>query len=125
MQEGLREVRVTDFGAVPDDGKDDTQAILAALEECKRRAPCVLVFPKGRYDVHAGSNPRNRWVLFPVSGINGLTVDGKGSTLMVHGITGLFWFEKCADLTLRNLTVDCARPAFSQGKGHRGRRQPL
>ena len=116
MQDRMREVRVTDFGAVPDDGKDDTQAILAALEECKRRAPCVLVFPKGRYDVHAGSNPRNQWVLFPVSGINALTVDGKGSTLMVHGITGLFWFGKCTDLTLRNLTVDCARPPFSQGK---------
>jgi hypothetical protein len=112
----MKEIRVTDFGAVPDDGRDDTQAILAALEECKRHDPAVLVFPKGQYDVHAGSNPRNQWVLFPVSGHNGLTVDGKGSVLMVHGITGLFWFEKCSDLMLTNLVVDCARPPFSQGK---------
>lgn len=112
----MKEIRVTDFGAVPDDGKDDTQAILSALEECKRQAPAVLVFPKGQYDVHAGSNQQNRWVLFPVSGINGLTVDGKGSLLMVHGVTGLFWFGQCKQLTLTNLIVDCARPAFSQGK---------
>lgn len=112
----MKEIRVTDFGAVPNDGKDDTQAILAALEECKRHAPAVLVFPRGQYDVYAGSNPQNQSVLFPVSEITGLTVDGKGSVLMVHGITGLFWFGKCADLTLTNLIVDCARPPFSQGK---------
>lgn len=112
----MKEIRVTDFGAVPDDGKDDTQAILAALEECKRHPSATLVFPKGQYDLTAGSNPRNSGVLFPVSGVHGLTIDGKGSVLMVNGITGLFWFERCTDLTLTNLTVDCARPPFSQGR---------
>ena len=41
---------VTDFGAVADDGKDDTAAILKAVTAAHEKAgPIVLRFPKGRF----------------------------------------------------------------------------
>lgn len=109
-------VDVTTLGAVAGDGKDDTAAVLAAIDECRKQAPATLVFPKGRYDFFAGSNPANKGTLFPIADIDGLTIDGKGSEFMMHGSTGLFWFGNCKNLSIRNLTIDWDRPPFSLGK---------
>ncbi|MGB9619613.1 MAG: hypothetical protein ACPL7K_04295, partial [Armatimonadota bacterium] len=72
--------------------------------------------PKGRYDFFAGSNPQNPGVLFPVSDLKGLTIDGKGSELIVHGLTSVLSFNNCTRLTIRNLTIDWDRPPYSLGK---------
>ncbi|MGQ9454838.1 MAG: right-handed parallel beta-helix repeat-containing protein [Armatimonadota bacterium] len=112
----MKTLNVNDFGAIPNDGKDDTSAVLAALEECKKAAPVRLVFKKGRYDFFAGSNPKNRGTLFPISGISQLTIDGQGSEFVVHGMTGIFWCENCKDITLSNFLIDWDRPPYSAGK---------
>lgn len=51
-----RIVRVTDFGAKPDDGKDDTEAIRAAIARTidgpsRYAAPRFIYLPKGVYDI--------------------------------------------------------------------------
>lgn len=115
-ESGMTLVEVTKFGAVPNDGKDDTKAVLAALEECKKAAPAVLVFPKGSYDFFAGSNPSNSGTLFPVSEVAGLIIDGQGSEFTIHGLTGIFWFGKCKDLILKNFSIDWDKPPYSMGK---------
>ncbi|WP_321492782.1 glycosyl hydrolase family 28-related protein [uncultured Desulfobacter sp.] len=45
---------VTDvrFGAVPDDGKEDTLAIQAAIDKAAISGGGVVFLPKGRYDIH-------------------------------------------------------------------------
>lgn len=45
---------VTDvrFGAVPDDGKEDTLAIQAAIDAAAAVGGGVVFLPKGRYDIH-------------------------------------------------------------------------
>ena len=111
-------VDVTHFGAVADDGKDDTAAVKAAIAECARRSPATLVFPRGRYDFFpetdfktAGHVP----ALFAVSNAKCLTIDGRGSTLMFHGITSVFGFGECANTVVKDLTIDWERPPFSIG----------
>ena len=43
-------VNVEDFGAVPNDKKDDTKAITSALEAANKvDGPVILFFPKGRF----------------------------------------------------------------------------
>jgi len=107
---------VAAFGAVPDDGQDDTDAFLAALKEVARTGARQLVFHAGRYDLEAGRNPENAQLLFALSNLNGLTIDGGGAELMVKGATSLFSFVNCRDITLRNFSVDCARAPFSVGE---------
>jgi len=109
-------VDVTRHGAIRGDGNDDTAAVLAAIEQCRKSPPATLVFPKGRYDFFAGSNPTNKGTLFPIADIEGLTVDGRGSEFMMHGDTGVFWFGNCKNVSVRNLTIDCDRPPFSLGR---------
>ena len=60
-------VHATTFGAVAGDGKDDTTAVLAALEQGRKASPATLVFPKGSYDFFAGSNPKDGNTLFPIN----------------------------------------------------------
>ncbi|MCX8053538.1 MAG: right-handed parallel beta-helix repeat-containing protein [Armatimonadetes bacterium] len=109
-------VDVTAFGAIANDGKDDTAAVLAALEECKKVDKARLVFPKGKYNFIAGSNPQDPKTLLPLSNVQGLSIDGKGSELIICGVTGVFSFANCNGITIRNLVVDWARPPFSVGK---------
>ena len=52
-------IDITSHGAVPDDGEDDTLAVLAALEACGTVEAATLSFPPGRYDFHEGANPRD------------------------------------------------------------------
>ncbi|WP_289021398.1 right-handed parallel beta-helix repeat-containing protein [Desulfobacter postgatei] len=40
------------FGAVPDDGKEDTLAIQAAIDDAAAAGGGVVFLPKGRYDIH-------------------------------------------------------------------------
>ena len=40
-------VSVADFGAVPDDGKDDTRALRRAAEYCRTHPGTTLLFPAG------------------------------------------------------------------------------
>ena len=42
---------VADFGAKPNDGKDDSNAIAKALEFCKQHPGATLLFPYGQYDL--------------------------------------------------------------------------
>lgn len=81
---------VEDYGAVPDDGLDDTQAIQAALDDLSDRfnigssdsqmAGVALFLPEGVYDISnclefAANNPPARW--------GGIMIHGDGRTRTV------------------------------------------
>ena len=48
-RENVAEVSVLRFGAKPDDGKDDTEALRKAAEYCRTHPGTTLVIPKGIY----------------------------------------------------------------------------
>ncbi len=109
-------IDVAHFGAVPNDGKDDTDALLAAFREAARTGAKRLVLHKGRYDLTAGRNPDNAHTLFAIGDAGGLTIDGGGAELMVSGATTLFGFSNCRSVTIQRLTIDSPRAPFSVGK---------
>ncbi len=113
--QGPTTVDVAGFGALPDDAKDDTAAFLEAFRQAKEAGASKVVFGPGRYDLTAGANPENAQVLFPLSGLDGVTIDGRGAELMVDGASGLFHFANCANVTLRGFTLDSVRAPFSVG----------
>lgn len=106
---------VTDYGAVPDDGEDDTAAFLEAFREAQSNCDNLIVIPEGRYNLRADGNPKTRGTLFPVGNVSGLTIDGQGAELMMSGKAAIFFFEECQNLVVKGLTVDWERPPFSQG----------
>lgn len=97
---------VTLVGAVSGDGKDDTAALLKALEQCKASGARRLAFPRGKYDFFAGSNPANAGTLFIMEGFRDLTIDGRGSELTFHGMTAAFYLARCRNVQIQNMTLD-------------------
>jgi hypothetical protein len=106
---------VTQFGAVADDGKDDTSAFLNAFKEAKAKGDKHIVIPKGRYHLRADGNSGQPGTLFPMARLDGMTLEGQGAELMMSGIGAVFSFSECVNVTVSGLAVDWERPPFSEG----------
>ncbi len=52
MKTPVFDVTESRFGAIPDDGLEDTAAIQAAMEAAGKAGGGVVYLPKGRYDIH-------------------------------------------------------------------------
>ncbi|HET6429619.1 MAG TPA: glycosyl hydrolase family 28-related protein, partial [Phycisphaerae bacterium] len=115
VPENYRRVSVADFGAIPDDGKDDSAAVSKALAAAAERPGSVLVLPKGRYDFAHDRRPGRNIYHFPVHGARGLVIDGQGSKLIFRGKTAPFSFTDCQDVAVMNLTIDWEEPIYSAG----------
>jgi hypothetical protein len=68
------DISVTQYGALPNDGKDDAAALCQAVDVCGQGDR--LVFEKGTYDLFASFEIQNK---------TDLDVDGNGSTLCLRG----------------------------------------
>ncbi|WP_414055473.1 glycosyl hydrolase family 28-related protein [Macrococcus equi] len=66
-----KSINIKDFGAVPDDNKDDTDAITKAIEKSKEEA-VEVAFPKGTYDTNK---------TIEVNGIKGLHIKGDNAVI--------------------------------------------
>jgi hypothetical protein len=49
----IYDVTSPDFGAIPDDGADDTLAIQKAIDTAGKMGGGIVLLPKGRYDIHS------------------------------------------------------------------------
>jgi hypothetical protein len=112
------EVIVSEFGAVPDDGKDDTGAIRDAIDACSDAPGTALIFPRGVYDIGDENAEREpgKTATFRIKEKNGLTIEGNGATLVGHTETGLMLIENCRGITFRNLKVDWDPLPFTAGR---------
>jgi parallel beta-helix repeat protein len=111
------EIKVRDFGAIPDDGKDDTQAIISAIESCKNNRNSELVFESGSYDIY-GSKKDNRGNFGPavdIINVSNLTIDGRGSEFVGHDYSTMFHFTNCRNISITNLSVDWDPLPYTQG----------
>jgi polygalacturonase len=113
--DGPAPIDVSATGAVPNDGQDDTLAVLAAFDKCKAEKARGVVFPKGRYDFHEGANPNSPRMSLPVADMHGVVIDGQGSEFVFHGILGCFLFSNGSDITVKGIVIDWERPPFSVG----------
>jgi hypothetical protein len=121
-------VHVRDFGATPNDGEDDTDALRKALAAVEGRSGVTLRFDAGTYNVNTQPND-SPWVL-RVSDGDGLvlqgTVDAEGRpATTLEGNPGemandldaavLLRVENCRGFTLRNLEFDNNPPFTTAG----------
>jgi len=115
------------FGAKAGDGSDTTAALRAALEQCSANKARKLVFPPGRYDfwpdqalekyLFISNNDEGlKRVAFPLTGIDGLEIDGQGAQFVFHGWIIPFALEKSRNITLRNFSIDWERAFHSEAR---------
>lgn len=129
---------VIDFGAIPDDGQDDTDALRAAAQYCRQHPGTTLVFAPGTYilrDKEAlrvqheamsgayGQDPEKRMFLpyhqyvsgLDFTGAQDITVEAAGATLMCDGWMEVITLSQTRHFTLSGLTIDHLRHPMSEG----------
>jgi parallel beta-helix repeat protein len=114
----VSEINVKDFGAIPNDGKDDAPAIIKALEACNSKTSSKLIFEFGTYDIY-GSQKDERSVFLPsvvIKNLDNLMIEGNGSEFVGHDYASMFHFSNCSNLSIANLIVDWDPLPYTQGK---------
>jgi parallel beta-helix repeat protein len=115
------------FGALPDDGKDDTLAVRMALTQAKKQGADRLVFPKGCYDFYpdkaferyqyiSNNDEGLKRIAFPIEDMKDFEIDGQGSAFLFHGYLSPFSVDTARGIVLRNFSIDYERPFHSEGK---------
>ena len=129
-----RSLNAADFDAAPDDGKDDGPAIQAMLAEARKTdGPVTIRFAPKRYDFFAKTASKasypvaavhQQWDLvtpFHLDAMKHVTIDGGGATFVMHGRMTPFVLAACEGITVRNVTIEQARPSVFElvvvGKG--------
>lgn len=116
--ENKMDIRLSDYGAIPNDGKDDGEAISNAIIICKKLAKSGtnirLVFNKGIYDIFSNNNNTH---LIQVFEANNMVIDGNGAEIIVHDpLMGFMSVIKSKNIIIKNLIIDYDPLPFTQGK---------
>lgn len=131
-------ISVADFGAIANDDQNDAPALNKALDFARAHPGVVLYFPPGIYNYRQesairlmnramagefGPNPESTIfkAYYPYTrgldlrGISGLTIEAQGATLLCEGWMEPVSLDQAQNVTLRGLTIDYKRRAFSAG----------
>ncbi len=120
------DMNICDF-CHPEDAGDMTPAVRRALAKAKTVNNLTLRFPCGiwhfrperaleKYCFISNNDHGLKSVAFPLAGFAHLTIDGGGSEFIFHGRILPFALEYCRSVKIRGLTVDVARPFYTQGR---------
>ncbi|QHI69820.1 right-handed parallel beta-helix repeat-containing protein [Tichowtungia aerotolerans] len=117
---GAVHVSVADFGAVPDDGQDDRDAVVAAIEQARSlEGPVQIDFDPGIYDFFATTadfSMSSANAAVPLINCKNLVVDGHDAEILIHRQDVSFvWVWSSENLIVRNFSVDYDPLPFSQG----------
>jgi len=101
--------------------------VAGASVKTTKKGRVEVSIPRGEYHFFAkNAEEKTLWisnhdpqkslcVAFPIVGFrDGLTIDGNGSVFIFHGQCVPFLIQNCANLELKNLKIDFARPLFSE-----------
>lgn len=115
------------FSFQPNSGADATPALRGALSELSRRGGGLIKFSPGRYDfwpdrafekyLFVSNNDEGlKRIAFHLENLSEVEIDGQGAEFIFHGFLVPFAVENCSVVTLRDFSVDYARPFSSEGE---------
>jgi len=120
-------INICDFHDQQLHGNNMTPAAVAAITEAKKYTGSIIRLPKCTYHFYpdgaseddslyvSNNGAGNRSVVFPIYHCNSLTIDGEGSELLFHGRLSPFIIDHSANISIRNINIDCKRPFYTQG----------
>lgn len=134
-----QEISVEKFGAIPNDGKNDFDALRAATAYCRENPGTTLFFPAGTYDIDnekarkiefeaiSGVYGENvQGVLFrpdgpyvtalDLQGCNNTTIKAHGATLHLNGWYEVITMQGAKNITLEGISILYNRPPSTIGR---------
>lgn len=115
------DVKLRDFGAFPNDGKNDTPGIKKALDFCKKvsltGAGVKLIFEKGKYDLFSNIKKPKKSHIIDLNKAKNILIDGNGAEIIIHDpLKGFFSVFKSENIIVKNFIIDYDPLPFTQGK---------
>lgn len=124
-------IHASDYGVVPDTHVNATAAFRSVIDAAASRPGSVIALRPGRYDfwpdgavrkeifvsnTTSESEEPDKTKTFGIyfGNVNGVTLDGRGATLMMHGDITTVGIDHCNGVELKNLTIDFERPGGSE-----------
>jgi hypothetical protein len=115
------------FPVPPDTGADVTPALREVLTELAKQGGGRIEFSPGRYDFRldraiekylfvSNNDESLKRIAFHLEGLSEVEIDGQGAEFIFHGFLMPFAVENCRGVTLRNFSIDYARPFHSEGE---------
>ncbi len=114
-QPPVHRIDIASLGAIPDDGKDDTQAFLTAVKNFGNAANVHLVLAKGQYDIDAEQLPEGKHLIL-LRDRQSITIQGNDALLCFHGNARPLTFWESQNIRIQNLQIDWDKPPFSEGQ---------
>jgi hypothetical protein len=108
-------------------GTDATHSVVQALNACRKLNAKKLIFEKGKYEfsshfasekyVYTSNNDHGlKSIVFDLSGMDDLEIDGQGSQFIFNGYVSPFLLVGTKNIKIRNFSVDYSRTFHSEGK---------
>lgn len=134
-----KSISVTDFGAYPNDGKNDIQALNKAINFSRSNPGTILKFAPGIYDIadknaiklmndiltgkiQGNSQDSIFKPYYPYTigldfnGTSDLTIEGNGAILLIDGWMEPISLKNCKNITITGLTIDYKRQPKLEGE---------
>jgi hypothetical protein len=105
------DIRVGSFGAIPDDGINDTSAIQLAINAAGKAPGSVVQFDPGIYDIAAPAGTNRALLIF---GASSITLNGSGALLLVHSATNGILIQDSNNTRLENIGIDWGELPFAE-----------
>ncbi len=106
-------VYARDFGAIPNDGKDDAVALRSAVLAAKEKTPARVVLEKGVYDL-IETDEHGAFVSF--DNTQNLEFDGTGATLRTHKAAVVLRAVKSKEISLTGFEIERTQLPFAGAK---------
>lgn len=130
---------VDDFGAIPDDGSDDSEAFAKALDACRNNPGSTLVIPPGSYNYrnakaiefeYKGINgqygedvqghffkPKGEYIIaLDMYGFKDIRIEANGATLIQEGWYEAISITNAQNVSIKGLKLTHKRPPFTTGQ---------
>ncbi|MGJ7029718.1 right-handed parallel beta-helix repeat-containing protein [Niabella hirudinis] len=123
-------IHLADYGARSNSFENASPAVVKALAACAGKQAAILQLPGGRIDLwpdgafkrelyisndtESDSLSKVKNIGFLLDSLDGLTIEGNNTLVVLHGKMVSFAFINSRDITLRNIAFDYERPTMSE-----------
>jgi len=112
-----RTIRASEFGAVPDDGQCDADAIRRAFNALGGEPGTRLVFDQGTYDLVKPATPVFNAPIFSLRNLRDVEIDMGGALMLVRTPSaGFMEIQQCENVIIGNFSLDYDPLPYTVGR---------